>query len=69
MRAIQGESKIDYTKCLVFDGVTADCDPVPNNWTSRAPGDVINLERLFRGKGPRGVVKATAHTATTCTRG
>lgn len=64
MRAMQGKSNIGYTESLVLDSVTTDCDVVPNDWTSRASGDVINLERLSCGKGARGIVKAAVNTAT-----
>lgn len=51
----------------MLDGVTTDCDPVPDNWTGRASGDVINLERLICGEGAREIVKSAGHIVTTCT--
>jgi hypothetical protein len=65
---MQQERKIDYTKSLVVNSVTADIDLVPDNRTSRISSDVINLERLACGKGTRGVVETTAHIAATCAR-
>ena len=60
--------KIGHTESLVVDGVPADVDLVPDDWTSRPASNVADIERLSCVKGPRGVVKATACTATCCAR-
>jgi len=59
---------IGHTECLVVDGVSADVDLVPDDWTSSSASDVADIERLPCGKGPRGVVKVITCTVTGCTR-
>jgi len=57
-----------HTECLVLDGVSADVDLVPDDWTSGSAGDVVDVERLPCAKRSRGVVKAAACAATGCAR-
>ena len=49
----------------MLEGVAADANLVPDDWASRSPSNVINLERLSCVKRCGGVVEATTRTGLT----